>query len=68
MIFNILDNTTELYMAKYIISEIFSSGGTTLYKNPSDQTVRSYRKYKFLLQYFSIFRAFCVPWKKTQYK
>ena len=38
-IFNILDNTTELWMTKYIISEIFSSGGATLYKNPSDQTV-----------------------------
>ena len=39
MIFNILDNTTELWMTKYIIGEIFSSGGATLYKNPSDQTV-----------------------------
>ena len=39
MIFNILDNTTELWMRKYIIGEIFSSGGATLYKNPSDQTV-----------------------------
>ena len=26
-------------MTKYIIGEIFSSGGPTLYKNPSDQTV-----------------------------
>ena len=24
---------------KYIIGDIFSSGGATLYKNPSDQTV-----------------------------
>ncbi len=39
IIINILDNTTELYMTKYIISEIFSFGGATLYKNPSDQTV-----------------------------
>ena len=39
MIFNILDNTTELWMTKYIIGEIFSSGGATLYKNHSDQTV-----------------------------
>ena len=39
MTFNILDNTTELWMTKYIIGEIFSSGGATLYKNPSDQTV-----------------------------
>ena len=38
MIFNILDNTTELWMTKYLIGEIFSSGGATLYKNPSDQT------------------------------
>ena len=41
MIGNILDNTTELWMTKYIIGEIFSSGGATLYKNPSDQTVFS---------------------------
>ena len=39
MIFNILDNTTELYMTKYIIDEIFSSDGATLYKKTSDQTV-----------------------------
>ena len=39
MIFNILDNTTELWMTKYIIGESFSSGETTLYKNHSDQTV-----------------------------
>ena len=38
-IFNILDNTTELWMTKYIIGEIFSSGRATLYKNPSDQTL-----------------------------
>ena len=37
--FNILDNTTELWMTKYIIGEFFSSGGATLYKDPSDQTV-----------------------------
>ena len=29
---------------KYIIGEIFSSGGATLYKNPSDQTVCSPRR------------------------
>ena len=40
MIFYILDSTTELWMTKYIIGEIFSSGRATLYKNPSDQTVR----------------------------
>ena len=38
-IFNILDNTTELRMTKYKFGEIFSSGGATLCKNPSDQTV-----------------------------
>ena len=38
-IFNILDNTNELWMTKYIIGEFFSSGGATLYKNPSDQAV-----------------------------
>ena len=37
----ILDNTTELYMEKYILGEISSFGGATLYKNPSDQTVYS---------------------------
>ena len=40
IILNILDNTTELWMTKYIIGEILSSGGATLYKNPSDQTVQ----------------------------
>ena len=39
MIFGTLAWTIELYMTKYIIGEIFSSGGATLYKNPSDQTV-----------------------------
>ena len=39
IIFNILDNTTEFYMTNYIIGEIFSSGGATLHKNPSDETV-----------------------------
>ena len=41
MIFNILDNTTELWMTKYIIGEFFSSSGATLYENPSDQTVNN---------------------------
>ena len=39
MIFNILDNTTELWITTYIIDEFFSSSGATLYKNPTDQTV-----------------------------
>ena len=43
-IFNIVDNTTELWMTKYIIDEIFSSGGATLYKNPSYQTVNKYHQ------------------------
>ena len=44
MIFNILDNTTELWMTKYIIGEIFNSGRANLYKNPSDQTVTNNAK------------------------
>ena len=55
MIFNILDNTTELWMTKYIIGEIFSSGRVTLYKNPSDQTV-----FLIVLLIFLIFRALCI--------
>ena len=47
MVFNILDNITELWMTKYIIGDFFSSGGATLYKNPSDQTV--YNKNTFLV-------------------
>ena len=46
-IFNILDNTTELRMTKYIIGEIFSSGGDTLYKNTSDQTVGNIERFFF---------------------
>ena len=38
-IFNILDNTTELWMTKYIIGEFFRSSRAILYKNPSDKTV-----------------------------
>ena len=48
MIGNILDNTTELYMIKYTFGEIFSSGGATLCKNPSDQTVTSYTLNSYL--------------------
>ena len=40
IIFNIFDYTNELWMTKYIIGEIFSSSGATLYKNPSDKTVK----------------------------
>ena len=69
MIGNILDNTTELHMIKYTFGEIFSSGGATLYKNPSDQTVPSdhifWNRYntkkwcvkKVLLRHF----RFCIP-------
>ena len=49
MIGNILDNTTELYMIKYTFGEIFSSGGATLYKNPSDQTVFNKLKFHLIL-------------------
>ena len=48
--FYILDKTTELWITKYIIGEIFSSGGATLYKNPSDQTVAT----KLTSQYSAI--------------
>ena len=44
-IFNILDNTTELWITKYIIGEIFSFGGATLVLNPSDQTVSDVQFY-----------------------
>ena len=44
MIFGTLAWTIELYMTKYIIGEIFSSGRATLYKNPSDQTVIARKK------------------------
>ena len=37
-----MDNTTELWITKYIIGEIFSSGRANLYKNHSDQTVTTY--------------------------
>ena len=48
MIFNILDNTTELWMTKYIIGEIFSSGRATLYKNLSDQTMNWFYIYQMV--------------------
>ena len=49
MIFNILVNTTELWMTKNIIGEIFSSGGATLYKKLSDQTVvKAYEQSLFI--------------------
>ena len=47
MILGTLAWTIELYMTKYIIGEIFSSGGATLYKNPSDQTVPIYSNFFF---------------------
>ena len=49
MMDNILDNTTELYMIKYAFGEISNSGGATLCKNPSDQTV--YRKTRLYYTY-----------------
>ena len=56
MICNILDNNTELYMIKYIIGEIFSSGGATLYKNPSDQTVASLPFHFWPLKMYSVLK------------
>ena len=57
IIFNILDNTTELWMTKYKIGEIVGSDRATLYKNPSDQTVFSQKK---ILGFFSPKIAFLV--------
>ena len=37
-----MDNTTELWMTKYIIGEIFSSDRANLYKNLSDQAVNHF--------------------------
>ena len=54
MIFNILENTTELYITKYIIDEIFSSGGSTLYKNSSDQTVTANLHMILLIKIYEI--------------
>ena len=51
MIFGTLAWTIELYMTKYIIGEIFSSGGVTLYKNPSDKTVN----YLFLTKFIKFY-------------
>ena len=59
MIFNILDNTTELWMTKYITGGIFSSGGATLYKNPSDQTVQRSRADQ------NTFDGFAPVWQKN---
>ena len=55
MMGNNLDNTIELYMIKYAFGEIFSSGGATLCKNPSDQTVYNHDSKYFLF--------FCVCYK-----
>ena len=75
IIFNILDNTTELRMTKYIIGEIFSSSGATLYKNPSDQTVladetsvktskylRPYKLWPIKIQYIKTFFEEILQW------
>ena len=37
-----------MYIEKYILGEIFSSGGATLYKNPSDQTVLRHKSPMFM--------------------
>ena len=68
-IFHILDNTTESVMTKYIIGEIFSSGGATLYKNPSDQTVYNYliKKFGFIWELMLRFIFICV-WKTFRKK
>ena len=40
------------WMTKYIIGEFFSSGGATLYKNPSDQTVTYDKHFTKIIFYF----------------
>ena len=60
MIFNILDNTKELWMTKYIIDEIFSSSRATLYKNLSDQTVGNRATTFIYCTIFITFLAHCV--------
>ena len=52
---NILDNTTELYKIKYTFGEIFSSGGATLCKNPSDQSVNMITFFSSLSPQKSVF-------------
>ena len=71
MIFSILDNTTELWMTKYIIVEIFNSSGAILYKNHSDQSV-TYIGRSFINTYvleksipICIFRVITWPWEIT---
>ena len=66
MIFNILNSTTELWMTKYIIGEIFSYGGATLYKNHTDQTVFDVimlNNYIYFALYLNFFREHCDPTK-----
>ena len=51
-------------MTKYIIGEIFSSGGATLYKNPSDQTVNLailWKCFSFYLKDLVLVSDFLVP-------
>ena len=68
MIFNILDNTTELWMTKYIIGEIFCSVGATLYKKTSDQTVISAAKIFLIFFLFSAFPELANIVKSLNYK
>ena len=60
-----MDNTNELWMTKYIIGEIFSSGGATLYKNPSDQTVSNaledYIAARFFMEHIKIAWLYTSP-------
>ena len=56
-LFTTLDNTTELWMTKYIIREFFSSGGATLYKMPSDQT----ETFCTIFSYLTQFELICMP-------
>ena len=61
MIFGTLAWTIELYMTKYIIGEIFSSGGATLYKDPSDQTVPKAASIVIRVNWSYFFKACYLP-------
>ena len=53
-------------MTKYIIGEFFSSGGATLYKNPSDQTVTQINSlgHNFCIEILARVSLHCTMGKK----
>ena len=58
-----------LWMTKYIIGEFFSSGGATLYKNPSDQTMFSLwgKHCSFAILHLFRISACCVIWNTESF-